>query len=372
MDKRVTSLVIVATLMLLMVPLVLFLLGKDRYSFTITQMDIPNDTQLNFFSKNSRACEELKKIGKSERFSVHCNGVVDAPLPGNYNIVFNEETLSPMLHVDSTRTLVFDSNKVDVLLRLLQKMFPVYQPKVIHSREVNNWCFTMSSNTQIEQGNITKVIQKLQEFFPLHYRFSELTDKQHSSELEYPDMNCLYRFSLELSNEQSDLEIENYKGKGPLNEPEKSLIGYFRYIFEIPSLSGETVTLNYSKSSGFLSFEMDNILRQLSIEQVTTSISLIKSFVEITSEEKFVPIPQSLAVKASDVSERVARITAEKDLKTKFELSQELVKDAHSVAYSEDFFAILFFPIEHKIACLLPLFGPVTLLFAKTLFQTYT
>ena len=58
-------------------------------------------------------------------------------------------------------------------------------------------------------------------------------------------------------------------------------------------------------------------------------------------------------------------------MEKKYKQSMELMKDSHKVAYSPDFFAILFFPIEHKLACIAPLFGPVLLLLFKSQYQTY-
>ncbi|EDR23303.1 hypothetical protein EDI_219220 [Entamoeba dispar SAW760] len=369
MKRRVITLILIFSIILVMIPFVVWLIGNDRYSFTIDKMNNPSNIKPIFHLKPSLFCDQLKL--KSAEIIVYCSGFISTEVPGQYNVEVEENKHESKLYISNERTLKYTSNNVNILSELLLELFPQFPPKVLHSREISDWCFTLSSENSIYQTNILKIINKLQSYFPLHYRFTSITEKQHSTELNYADMNCLYRFNLLLSSNITHLHFENYKATGPLNYVEKSVVGYFRHILEIPTIKNPLIVTDYSHSNGFLSLELDNVMRQLTVEQLYTTISLIHSFEEITKEEIFVPLPKSLADKATSIPPQLNQILLSQDLFSAFSKSQDLMAEAHTVAYSEDFFAILFFPIEHKIACLLPLFGPVLLLLIKSLFQTY-
>lgn len=292
------------------------------------------------------------------------------PPAGHYNIEFTNNA-GTTLHVNASRTMQYGSGNTGVLAQRLRQVFPVYAPGPLHTREVADWCFTVASDVPVRQENILRVVDRLRDRFPIRYRFTTLNDGQHSKELDYADMNCLYRFTLRLTDDAQDLTVENHDGVGPASQAEKSVVGFLRHVLELPATGGVGIDADYAHSAGFLEVELDNVMRQLSVQQLHSAAGLLRSFKELTERETFVPIPEGLASLATGTSQAYAAAVAERDVGARYAASTSAVTAAHRVAYSEDFFAILFFPIQHKIACLLPLFGPVVLLLVKTVFQTY-
>ncbi|KAL7722277.1 GPI transamidase component PIG-S [Entamoeba marina] len=369
MNSRKATVISIIILILALFPFALFLIGKDRYSFTTEKLPIIQNTDIVIHSKPTPFCIEMTKLLPS---TIHllCDGIQETT-PGEYYLMIDAKKETPKLNVNTTRTMIYHSLNKDVLVNSLTTLFPQYQPKVLHSREVNDWCFTFATENKFSKENVMKTINRLQYFFPLHYRFTTNTQKNHSTELNYPDMNCLYRFVLMLSEDESELIIEDHKGIASSKQPEKSLIAYFRYILQIPTITNNNINLDYAHSSGFLDIELDNVMRQLYIEQMFTTNTLLQSFIDITTAETLVPLPYSLAQKATSLSSNYFNVHKTTNLIDKYKQSTTLMTNAHDVAYSEDFFTILFFPIQHKIACLTPLFGPVILLFIKALYRTY-
>ena len=93
MGKTKKSLFVVIILIISLVPFIIYLLGKDRYKYTLVEMNTPKVIKPKFYLQNTDYCHKLQQI--TTDYTIYCNDNKKTLQPGEYKIEIDTTKTEP-------------------------------------------------------------------------------------------------------------------------------------------------------------------------------------------------------------------------------------------------------------------------------------